>query len=118
MARKKGCIKEKANKFVLTYRGQYYGIYDTYDEAEKSRLSLLETYEPVDTSFYIPLFWDRLNAAIGKKDMSITDICKVAGINRTNLTHYQNGTLPSLKVLVKLALTLNVSTDWLLGLER
>lgn len=117
MARPIGCIKKRNGKYVLYYRNKYMGTYEAEEEAEEQRKSLIEIREPVDLTYYLPLFWDRLNEAIGKKNLSITDICKQARINRSSLDHYKNGQVPSVKTLISLALVLNVSTDWLLGLE-
>lgn len=117
MARKKGYIRERNGKYILFFRGEYKGTYETFDEADKNRLSLIETYKPVDVTVYLPLFAERLNLAIGMKDRSVVDICKQAGIHPSSISHYLNGNSPNTKALIGLALALNVSTDWLLGLE-
>ena len=121
MARPVGCIVQRAkykDTYTLYYKNKSMGTYETLEEAERQRASLKEIREPVDLTYYLPKFWDRLNIAIGKKGLSITDICKQAGVNRTSLNHYKNGQVPSVKTLISLALVLNVSTDWLLGLEK
>lgn len=118
MERPIGCIKERNNKYVLYYRNKYMGTYETLEEAEKQRGSLKEIYEPVEVSEYLPLFADRLNIAIGRTNRSVTDICRQANVNRTNITHYLNGGTPNVKCLISLAMVLNVSTDWLLGLRK
>lgn len=121
MSRPVGCIKQRAkykDSYTLYYRGKCMGTYDTLEEAEKQRASLKEIRDPVDLTYYLPKFYDRLNIAIGKKGLSITDICKQARINRSSLDHYKNGQVPSVKTLISLALVLNVSTDWLLGLRE
>lgn len=118
MARKVGCIKERNGKYLLFFKGKYKGTYKTYDDAEQVRLSMIETYEPVDVTVYIPLFAERLNLAIGMRNRSVVDICKQAGIHPSSISHYLNGNSPNAKALIGLALTLDVSTDWLLGIKR
>lgn len=118
MRRKIGHIRERRNKFILYYRGKYMGTFETWDEAEKSRLSLIEIYEPVELSEFLPLFADRLNLAIGKSNRTVRSICRQAGINPTSITHYLNGGTPSVKNVMGLALALNVSVDYLLGLKK
>lgn len=115
--RKIGCVKQKGNRFYLYHKGKCYGSYDTYEEAEEDRRLFTETYERPDYTVYVPVFLDRLNMAIGESGLSLTEICRRAKIDRTNITYYMHGRLPSAKSLIGLALTLNVSTDWLLGLK-
>ena len=113
-----GCVKQKGNRFYLYHNGKCYGSYDSYEEAEENRKSFAETYERPDYTVYVPVFLDRLNMAIGESGLSLTEICRRAKIDRTNITYYmQGGRLPSVKSLIGLALTLNVSADWLLGLK-
>jgi transcriptional regulator with XRE-family HTH domain len=113
--RKFGYITPRYGKYYLYVRGEYKGSYDTWEEAEQCRDSLKETYTPVEISCYLPLFPERLNQAIGNRNVS--QLCKQARINRSNISNYLNGQVPSVKNLMSLALALNVSTDWLLGLK-
>lgn len=113
-----GYINHTSNKYRLYIRSEYKGSFETLEEAERARESFKETYEPVELSPLIPLFAERLNVAIGRSNKSIVDISKQAGLARSNIAKYLNGATPSVNCLVKLALTLNVSTDWLLGLKN
>lgn len=63
-------------------------------------------------------FRDRLEEAIFSSGKSLTEICREAGISRTNLWSYRfDGIMPQTMTLLRLAIVLNVSTDWLLGLK-
>lgn len=63
-------------------------------------------------------FRDRLEQAIFDSGLSLNEICTRAQIGRNNLWSYRwAGVTPSCDKLRKLAITLNVSTDWLLGLR-
>lgn len=62
---------------------------------------------------------DRLEEAIFASGMDLTEISKRSGISRTLIWSYRfDGKQPSCYSLVRLAKTLNVSTDWLLGMEK
>lgn len=62
---------------------------------------------------------NRLNEIIGKTGKPISQIACDAGIEpRTLYKHVnQKGCLPSAETLVKLSIALNVSIDWLCGMD-
>lgn len=110
-----GYIQKMGNKYRLYIKNQYKGSFDTREEADIARESYRETYDPVEISIFLPLFAERLNEAIGQR--SVISVCRQARIARSNIDRYLNGDTPSVKNLISLALALNVSTDWLLGIE-
>ena len=60
---------------------------------------------------------DRLNEAIKKSGMNLSEISKKANITRHMLWQYRNyGITPSVAVLARLAVALDVSMDWLVGI--
>ena len=113
-----GHILQKHGKYYVYLKGKYLGLYFTREEAERELESRKKIYEPVNCDLYLPLFAERLNEAIGKDGRAVTDICRQAGIDRTNIARYLNGNYPNLPNLISLSLALRVSTDWLLGLRE
>ena len=64
-------------------------------------------------------FTVRLREAVFKTDKSINQICKEANIANSLMAFYLNdGMLPNTANLTRLCKYLNVSADWLLGLEE
>lgn len=62
---------------------------------------------------------DRLEDAIFSSGMDISEISRKSGVSRNLLWAYRfDNKQPSCYSLMRLAKTLNVSTDWLLGLEK
>lgn len=65
------------------------------------------------------LFEERLTRAIGKSGMTIQEIGKKANVNGTTIAYWLVGkTIPQAITLAAVAKALEVSTDWLLGLEQ
>lgn len=61
----------------------------------------------------------RLEGAIIESSLTLTEICERAKISRHMLWQYRYCAItPSALVLARLALTLNVSTDYLLGISK
>lgn len=68
---------------------------------------------------YVPVIGARLNEAIAKRDTTITDVAKGTGISRSNIYSYAfYGVMPSAYQIIKICSFLNITSDWLLGLER
>ena len=113
-------IEIRNNKYVLYMYDGYKGTYNTLEEARKQRESIRCTHEKINKRRVASLegFTERLNQAIWDSDKDITLICKQSQISRTNLYDYRNGILPKIDNLARLALTLNVSADWLLGIKK
>lgn len=63
-------------------------------------------------------FRKRLMQAVADSNKTLVEISKQSGVSRGLLWAYlQDDTNPSIFTLAKLAETLEVSTDWLLGIE-
>ena len=61
----------------------------------------------------------KLNEAIFASNMSLNEICEKAKISRHMLWQYRFYSItPSALVLARLAVTLNISTDYLLGISK
>lgn len=70
-------------------------------------------------SILVEGFTDRLEEAIFASNLSLSEICRKANISRPLLWNYRFGnTMPQAMNLLRIALALNVSTDWLLGISR
>ncbi len=63
-------------------------------------------------------FAARLKAARLRRDMSAAQLCQRAGIEQSHLSHFETGTRqPGADNLRKLALALDITADFLLGLS-
>lgn len=72
----------------------------------------------IKQSQHVEGFEGRLLKAIGDKDMSCNQVGHLIGIGQGRVSKWVNdGEMPSCYNLVKLAKLLEVSTDYLLGLE-
>lgn len=64
-------------------------------------------------------FTEKLEKAINDSNLTLTEICERSRISRHMLWEYRYyAIIPSCLVLARLATTLNVSTDYLLGISR
>lgn len=62
------------------------------------------------------LFGTRLQQAMNRRDFSAAELSRKSNISEANISRYLSGiSEPSLKNLLILAQTLNVSSDWLSG---
>lgn len=113
-------IDKRGNKYVLYMFDAYQGIYDTLEDARRERESLRNAHEKTRPWKIASVkgFTERLNKAIWDSNKDLTLISKQSGVSRSLLWSYQNGILPKCDNLAKLAITLNVSTDWLLGIDK
>ena len=65
-----------------------------------------------------PNFSDRLKVVMELREYSVSDLAEKIYISKTTVSMYRNGErLPSLQVLRLLAIELDVTTDFLLGLS-
>ena len=65
-----------------------------------------------------PNFSDRLKVVMELRECSVSDLAEKIYISKTTVSMYRNGErLPSLQVLCLIAIELDVSTDFLLGLS-
>ena len=63
-------------------------------------------------------FQDRITEAIKDSEYTQKAIAKILNISEGNISNWKKGiNLPSIEILYKLCLILNVSADYLLGLE-
>ena len=113
-------IQYSNGRYEVTVRGEYIGKYDSLLEATIARDKAREkipkkVYER--KTVRIAGFTDRLNEAVYKSNMDMSEIAKRSQISRQALQQYRiYGVTPKCDALARLAITLNVSTDWLLGL--
>lgn len=61
-----------------------------------------------------PEFSARLREAIKRKQMTQRDLARAVNVREVSISKYVNGGVPEWDILSKIALSLNVSIDWLL----
>ena len=70
------------------------------------------------TSYRVDGFDRRLKTAIAESNLTVTEVQRKSGVSRSNMWNYIfDGVNPSIYTLKRLAITLNVSADYLLGIE-
>ena len=110
-------IEQRGDRYVIYMYDEYKGSYNTLKEAKKARDMMKKDNHGERRKVKINGFTERLNDAIWHSDLDIKEISRRTGITRCNIWNYQNGIAPKIDNLASLAVVLNVSTDWLLGLE-
>lgn len=110
---------EKCDSGYRVYAfGKYKGTFETLERARAERDFLKQTHVGGRRKANVEGFTDRLKQAIWDSDTDIVVISKQTGISRSVIWSYQNGVLPKCDNLAKLAICLNVSADWLLGINQ
>lgn len=67
----------------------------------------------------ISLFSERLKQIRQKRDLSYKQLSDLSGVTATALSNYEkNGKIPNLDSAVKIAQALQISLDWLCGIEN
>ena len=61
------------------------------------------------------MFYRQLLKLCNEQNIKITPLIKSLDISQGNISRWKQGGMPSVEVLEKIASTLNVSTDYLLG---
>lgn len=65
------------------------------------------------------IFKQRINETLKNCQYSQKQIAKILNISEGNITNWKNGdNMPSIEILYRLCILLNVSSDYLLGLEN
>ena len=65
------------------------------------------------------VFCERLDQVLREKDLSETDLADMADILPQSVSRYISGkSVPSLLTTIKIADALDVSLDWLCGIDR
>lgn len=64
------------------------------------------------------MFWDNFQRICQEKGESPNGVCREIGLSNAVATHWKNGTQPKADVLVKIAEYLDVSVDYLLGIQK
>lgn len=64
------------------------------------------------------MFWDVFSKTCKEKGTTPNGVCAAIGLSNATPTHWKNGTLPKADVLVKIADALDVSVDYLLGIQK
>ena len=115
------CIYNYDNRVYRVYvsKGNYIGSYKTIEEARSARDVYYESKDKGShRTVVIRGLTDRLNEAMARSGLGLNEISKRTGITTYNLCLYFNkGMNPKIDNLAKLAICLNVSTDYLLGLK-
>lgn len=114
------CIRKQGNRYTVRVKGKYIGIFSDLDKAKKCRDREIQGVMPLGKNATLRMrgFEKRLEKAVLSSGMTETLICKRADISRAQLWEYlYNMRKPSVETLAKLAVALDVSTDYLLGLN-
>lgn len=116
-----GVIKREDGRYYSRYSSTYLGIYDSVLEAviarDKEKMRRQQLPKKSKERVKIEGFSERLNEAIWASDMGDSEISRKTGISRSCLWSYRyTATMPPSGNLAKLAVVLNVSSDWLLGI--
>lgn len=115
-------VEQNIEKCKSGYRvyalGKYRGTFDTLNKARSERDSFKATNIGSRRTANIEGFTERFNQAIWESDKDIAVISKMTNISRSVIWSYQNGVLPKCDNLARLAIVLNVSADWLLGIKK
>lgn len=64
------------------------------------------------------MFWDNFQRICKEKGESPNGVCREIGLSNAVATHWKNGTQPKADVLIKIAEYLDVSVDYLLGVQK
>lgn len=64
------------------------------------------------------MFWDNFQRICKEKGETPNGVCREIGLSNAVATHWKNGTLPKADVLIKIAEYLDVSIDYLLGVQK
>ena len=114
------CIRKQGNRYTVRVKGKYIGIFKDLERAKRVRDREINGVIPKgkNANLRIRGFSKRLQKAVWSSNLDETLICKRANITRTQLWNYVNkSSMPSVETLARLAVALDVSSDWLLGLE-
>ena len=114
-------IDLRANRYVVIMYQKYYGSFRSLEEARecRDRNRHIDGRRRVRKPQMIHGFGERLDRAIKDKGLTQVAVEKKLGVSHGVVYSYINyGVMPSALTVAKIANILNVSTDWLLGLER
>ena len=113
-------IRKQGNRYTVRVKGKYIGIFSDLEKAKKCRDRELRGVVPLGKNANLRMkgFEKRLEKSICSSGLTDTVICKRANITRTQLWEYTNSVRkPTIETLARLAVALDVSTDYLLGLN-
>ena len=114
-----GVTKMPSGRYQCRYNGKHLGMYDSVLEAVVARDKYKSEHPYDKRRLVIYGFSDRLNEAIWKSNLDLSEICRRSKVSRSCLWSYRyTGIQPPAWALARLAVALNVSTDWLLGLRE
>lgn len=120
----KGIEKTNKGRYAAYDAKWYVGTYDSLTEAvvarDKARCKRLEITDGSRERKIIKRldgFQDRLGKAINKSHLDMAEISRRTGISKASLFGYRDeGIQPRAMAIAKLAIVLNVSSDYLLGI--
>ncbi len=109
-------IEKNGNRYLLYMYDRYCGCYSSLENAQKAREQYRKNHKTERRKANIEGFTERFNTAIWNSNKDVSMISKQSHVSRTAIWSYQNGSIPKADNLARLAIVLNVSTDWLLGI--
>ena len=93
-------------------------MFGSLDEARTERDSRKNAHKGGRRTVNLEGFTERFNRAIWESNKDISLISRQTNISRSVLWSYQNGVMPKIDNLARLAIVLNVSADYLLGIDK
>ena len=123
--RHKGIQITKKGRYQALDSKWYVGTYDSLteavvarDKARCTRLGITNGERERRKIKRLDCFQDRLTEAIEKSNLDMAEISRRTGISKASLFGYRDeGIQPRAMAIAKLAIVLNVSSDYLLGLK-
>ena len=121
VSRKLNITKKSKYCYIVRIKNKHVGVYSSLTEAciardrERARMEFNHR-----TSYkLIEGFNERFEQALFSCGMDLSEISRKSGVSRSIIWSYRfNGIMPNSYNLARLADTMKVSTDWLLGLKK
>ena len=110
-------IEKIGNRYLLYMYDKYCGCYSSLESAQNAREQFKKTHKKERRVASIEGFTDRFNQAIWDSNKDLSLISRQSQVSRGAIWSYQNGAIPKADNLARLAIVLNVSTDYLLGVR-
>lgn len=119
--RKLNITKASKYRYIVRIKNKHVGVYSSLTEAciERDKLRSMMEFNHKTSYKLVHGFTWRLEQAIWGCGMDLSEISRRSGVSRSLIWSYRfEGIMPNGYNLARLAGTMNVSSDWLLGLSK